>query len=143
MIQIKKRNINSVEKKKIIPAPIVDPMQTDLLALLFNFRTKEAASRHIPPYQIFNEKTMVTMASCRPMDLEHISRIDGFDENKIKEFGESIANLIHKFCETKEIQGNNFPGNIPKKEINLKISKKIVWNLLKLKNSKKMNKRWN
>ncbi|MEK7661231.1 MAG: HRDC domain-containing protein, partial [Pseudomonadota bacterium] len=69
----------------------------DLFDQLKAARTAIAKAQNLPPYVIFHDKTLVEMASKRPMSLEDFAQISGVGEVKIARYGKVFLEVIRKF----------------------------------------------
>lgn len=65
---------------------------------LFNkmkaLRFELARERNVPPYVIFNDRTLVEMATDRPQRLEEMLEISGVGETKLERFGPAFLEII-------------------------------------------------
>jgi ATP-dependent DNA helicase RecQ len=78
-----------------------DPVLLDMLKAL---RKKIADERRVPPYVIFQEPTLVEMATRYPITLEEIEKISGVGPIKTKKFGKAFVELIRKYVEDNDIE---------------------------------------
>ncbi|MCF0188685.1 MAG: DNA helicase RecQ [Bacteroidaceae bacterium] len=74
-----------------------------LYAMLKDLRHDLAQKADIPPYVIFQEKTMEEMATVYPTTLEELSLIRGVGEGKAKRYGKEFCELIAKYVEENDI----------------------------------------
>ena len=74
-----------------------------LYAMLKDLRHDIAQKADIPPYVIFQEKTMEEMATVYPTTLEELSLIRGVGEGKAKRYGKEFCELIAKYVEENDI----------------------------------------
>ena len=49
----------------------------------------------MPPYIIFNDKTLIEMVNNKPETLEDMSEISGVGEHKLKKYGLTFLNAIN------------------------------------------------
>jgi ATP-dependent DNA helicase RecQ len=68
--------------------------QADLFAVLKRLRLGIAASRHVPAYLIFSDKTLQEMARQVPRDLEAFAQISGVGSSKLHDFGRIFIDAI-------------------------------------------------
>ena len=69
----------------------------DLFEILRRRRTELAAAKHLPPYRIFNDKTLLDMAERRPMTPEELLEISGVGEYKMKRYGQDFLDVIAEY----------------------------------------------
>ncbi len=68
-----------------------------LLAALKALRLELAAEAKVPPYVICHDKTLVDLATKRPMDLGGLAGVIGLGEAKIKRFGMRLLAVVARF----------------------------------------------
>ncbi len=66
----------------------------DLLKLLKDWRRQQAQSQAVPPYVVFHDRTLLEIASSRPMDLESLASISGVGKAKLSRYGDELLKLI-------------------------------------------------
>ena len=66
----------------------------DLLKLLKNWRRQQAQSQAVPPYVVFHDRTLLEIASSRPMDIESLASISGVGKAKLSRYGDELLKLI-------------------------------------------------
>jgi ATP-dependent DNA helicase RecQ len=81
--------------------PLHDPI---LLDMLKNLRKKIADAHRVPPYVIFQEPTLIEMATRYPITLEELEKISGVGPVKAKKFGQPFIELIKKYVEENDIE---------------------------------------
>lgn len=74
-----------------------EPGDTGLFDVLRLRRTEIAAARHIPPYRIFSDSTLLEMAERKPMTREELLDITGVGEYKIKRYGQDFLDVIAEY----------------------------------------------
>lgn len=79
--------------KAAMSASTGDP-DTDALVLLRAFRTERARTRGVPPYVIFNDRSMVALAAHRPTDEASFLALPGLGPGKWSAFGEAVITLL-------------------------------------------------
>jgi ATP-dependent DNA helicase RecQ len=72
--------------------------------MLKNLRKKIADARRVPPYVIFQEPTLIEMATRYPITLEELEKISGVGPVKAKKFGQPFIELIKKYVEENDIE---------------------------------------
>ncbi len=85
-----------MERKAKKPAlsQIEDVADQELFEKLRALRLELARERNVPPYVIFNDKTLIEMAVDRPQRLEEMLEISGVGESKLERFGEAFLEII-------------------------------------------------
>jgi len=66
----------------------------DLFELLRSWRVEIAKAKGVPPYVIFHDKTLATIATERPADAAELLQISGVGEKKAGRYGEDIARIV-------------------------------------------------
>ncbi|MEL6857671.1 MAG: DNA helicase RecQ [Pseudomonadota bacterium] len=68
----------------------------ELFDLLRNWRVEIAKAKGVPPYVIFHDKTLATIATARPADIVELLQISGVGEKKAGRYGEDIARIVQE-----------------------------------------------
>jgi ATP-dependent DNA helicase RecQ len=77
------------------PPPTPDaPCDPELLARLKRWRTDEAARRSLPPYVVFQDRTLAAIAAARPADSEQLRAIKGVGPAKLAAYGDAVLALV-------------------------------------------------
>nr|WP_070961528.1 DNA helicase RecQ [Hyphomonas sp. Mor2] len=81
---------------KVASAAFADLSTRDreLFDLLRNWRVELAKAKGVPPYVIFHDKTLATIATERPIDMVELLQISGVGEKKAGRYGEDIARIV-------------------------------------------------
>ena len=66
----------------------------ELFDLLRNWRVEIAKAKGVPPYVIFHDKTLATIATERPTDQVELLQISGVGEKKAGRYGDDIARIV-------------------------------------------------
>ncbi|MCX8112765.1 MAG: DNA helicase RecQ [Bacteroidia bacterium] len=75
-----------------------------LLEKLKELRKKIAQSHGVPPYVIFQEPTLIEMATQYPIRLEELERLPGVGPVKAQKFGKPFVELIAQYVEEHNIE---------------------------------------
>ncbi len=75
-----------------------------LLEKLKDLRKKIAQERRVPPYVIFQEPTLIEMATQYPITLEELERLPGVGPVKAQKFGPPFVELIRTYVEENDIE---------------------------------------
>lgn len=68
----------------------------ELFDLLRNWRVEIAKAKGVPPYVIFHDKTLATIATERPVDPSALLQISGVGEKKAGRYGDDIARIVRE-----------------------------------------------
>lgn len=79
----------------------VDPT---LYSMLKDLRKKMSKHLGVPPYVIFQDPSLESMATIYPITLEELQNIPGVGQGKAKRYGSEFCELIKKHCEENEIE---------------------------------------
>ena len=79
----------------------VDPT---LYSMLKDLRKKMSKHLGVPPYVIFQDPSLESMATIYPVTLEELQNIPGVGQGKAKRYGGEFCELIKKHCEENEIE---------------------------------------
>ena len=67
-----------------------------LISKLREWRRRIATERRVPAYVIFHDSTLQAIASEKPTTRAALSRITGFGERKLAQYGDDILALIQQ-----------------------------------------------
>jgi ATP-dependent DNA helicase RecQ len=99
LAQYRKEESKAAAKKKVKKATAgdVDPEDQTLFEALRAKRLALAKSQSIPPYMIFHDSVLRTMAQEKPDSLEKMLGINGVGEVKLKRYGDIFLRTIEAF----------------------------------------------
>jgi ATP-dependent DNA helicase RecQ len=83
----------------------------DLFNELRGLRTRLAVQRGLPPYIIFSDNTLRSLARHRPSNAQALKDIPGIGEKKLEDFGAVVLFEIQQYCQARKIP---FNVNLPK-----------------------------
>ncbi|MDO4588125.1 MAG: DNA helicase RecQ [Planctomycetia bacterium] len=89
---LKKQPRTKVENEDVLTDSIRN--DHDLFEMLRQRRKELAQERHVPPYVIFTDKTLLEMANQKPMTPEDMLKIAGVGERKMEVYGMTFLELI-------------------------------------------------
>lgn len=98
----KKASLALPKKKAVLhkKGQLQDDAQTSLLyEELKAWRKKIADEENVPPYFIFNDKTLIEIANKKPSTRADLLSISGIGELKAEKFGSKIISIAAKFSE--------------------------------------------
>ncbi len=58
------------------------------------WRRDRAAEQHVPPYVIFQDKTLLAIAQRPPVDLDALARIPGVGTGKLERYGSAVLSVV-------------------------------------------------
>ncbi|MGN6603116.1 MAG: DNA helicase RecQ [Ginsengibacter sp.] len=93
-----------------------------LVQLLKELRQQEAKKRHLPPFVIFLENSLIDMATLYPTTLKELEKCQGVSVGKALKFGKPFVNLIAQYVEENDIEK---PDDFVMKSVVNKNSNKI------------------
>ena len=67
---------------------------SEIVERLRAFRIREAASTKVPPYVIFNDKTLRALAEAMPRNREAFEAVHGLGPGKWSKFGEKLLSFL-------------------------------------------------
>ena len=88
--------VATITKKKDKDAILTNEADRELFERLRLLRRELAESRHVPPYVIFGDKSLLHMVTARPSTQEEFSRITGVGAHKLDAFGDRFLEEIKK-----------------------------------------------
>jgi ATP-dependent DNA helicase RecQ len=88
---VRSRRAKQPKVEPLEPAGDPDP---DLLARLKAWRTEEARRRKLPPYVIFQDRTLAAVAAARPEGIDELGRIKGIGPAKLAAYGDALLRLL-------------------------------------------------
>lgn len=97
--QVISHKAERLERKKALSANNnVFEYDKNLFEELRAYRLKIASKENVPPYIIFPDTTLVDLATYLPLKTEHLNRIRGFGQVKIKKYGEGFLDVVSDYC---------------------------------------------
>lgn len=97
LTEFKERQITKKKKSDSVTGPANEELQNELK----EWRTKKAKANHVPPYVIFNDKTLQELSSKIPTKLEQLPPIQGLGKVKIDRFGRELIDICSKYKQEK------------------------------------------
>ncbi len=77
-----------------VQARPLDEAGVDLLGALKAWRTEQAQSQGVPPYVVFNDRTLDAIARARPQDEDALLAIKGIGPAKLERYGTDLLRLV-------------------------------------------------
>lgn len=87
------------EDADIIDSSVPKTYDKVLLAQLKELRKKEGAKKGLPPYVLFQDPSLIEMATVFPTNHEELIHIQGVGQGKATKFGRPFTTLIKKYVE--------------------------------------------
>lgn len=78
-------------KKNNLPS-----LNQNIIRYIIEYRNKLSKQKNTYPHNILDDRLIENIVSYMPTNISDLSKIDGFSENKIKEFGQNIIDIINK-----------------------------------------------
>ncbi|MDB5272898.1 MAG: recQ [Chitinophagaceae bacterium] len=78
-----------------------------LMEVLKSLRKKVAKEKNVPPYVVFQEPSLVEMATLYPTTLDELSRINGVGMGKAQKFGKAFIEIIKQYVADNDITPSN------------------------------------
>ena len=75
-------------------APPVGPHDLPVFEALRAWRRDEAARQHVPPYVIFQDRTLAEIARNRPAGLSDLALLSGVGEGKLERYGVAVLQVL-------------------------------------------------
>ena len=72
-------------------------LEDELFHQLAELRRSLAKEQNVPPYIIFQDKTLREMAQVLPNDVRTLSTISGVGKAKLEKYGDMVLAVIHNF----------------------------------------------
>lgn len=92
-ITLRKDSIASAKRRPAVKA-LVSEEDAPLLSALKAKRRALAEAGNVPPYVIFNDRTLIEMAETRPTNLDGMARINGVGAKKLERYGADFLAII-------------------------------------------------
>ncbi|GAA4221407.1 DNA helicase RecQ [Sagittula sp. NFXS13] len=86
--------VKAAERRPAVKA-LVSEEHGPMFSALKAKRTALAQEARVPPYMIFNDKTLIEMAETRPADLDQMARIGGVGAKKLESYGRAFLEVIN------------------------------------------------
>jgi ATP-dependent DNA helicase RecQ len=68
-----------------------------LFEALRAWRSHEAKSQHVPPYVIFNDRTLTEIAAVKPGSRAALAEVNGVGEGKLARYGAAVLDVVRSF----------------------------------------------
>jgi ATP-dependent DNA helicase RecQ len=69
-----------------------------LFEALRAWRASEAKAQHVPPYVIFQDRTLAEIAAARPGTRGALVALNGVGESKLARYGEAVLEVVRGFA---------------------------------------------
>ena len=75
-------------------AELVDGSDEELFSALKALRRDLAKAKRVPAYVVFNDRTLLEMATHRPRSLEEMAGVPGVGPKKLSAYGEAFLEVL-------------------------------------------------
>ena len=96
-VKLAKYKKPGTDKKKILEKEVFSDYDAGLFEKLREWRSMKAKQAGIPPYIVFNDKTLKQLAAHMPTDNNSLLNIDGIGKVKLESYGEDIIQIIEDY----------------------------------------------
>ena len=93
------RSGNPRNRKRVAslgPAEVLLPEVQARFDALRAWRRDRAAEQRVPPYVIFQDRTLAEIARAEPSSLEALGRISGVGQSKLDRYGKAVLALLEE-----------------------------------------------
>ncbi len=99
-LMLRREQTRAVTPKKTGGAPALDIPHEDriLWEALRAKRRQLAQEQGVPPYIIFNDKTLMMILSVRPRSLREMRHIDGIGDSKLDRYGDIFLAVVNEYA---------------------------------------------
>jgi ATP-dependent DNA helicase RecQ len=84
-------------RKRSREAMAVSTADRPLFEALRAWRSHEAKSQHVPPYVIFNDRTLTEIAAVKPGSRAALAQVNGVGEGKLARYGDAVLEVVRGF----------------------------------------------
>ena len=88
------RSGNPRRRGRSAPAEALSPELRERFERLRAWRRDRAAEQKAPPYVIFQDRTLLEIASRRPSSLDALARIPGVGQAKLQRYGQGVLEAL-------------------------------------------------
>jgi ATP-dependent DNA helicase RecQ len=88
-----------------------------LFEALRALRRRKAEERGLPPFVVFSDATLRTLARCRPTSPERLLAVQGIGEKKAAEYGGDFLAAIAAYCQEHNLPADTFDSPAPREPI--------------------------
>ena len=93
-IKLRKDSISAVNDGRSTIKLLVSDEDVPLLSALKAKRRALAEQQKVPAYIVFNDKTLIEMAECRPKNLDDMAVLSGIGAKKLERYGLAFLSVI-------------------------------------------------
>ena len=93
-VQLRKDMIARATERRPAVKELVGEEHAPMFSALKSRRTALAREAQVPPYMIFNDKTLIEMAETRPATLDQMARINGVGARKLESYGAAFLEVL-------------------------------------------------
>ena len=85
------------ERQAASPPAAVEDADAGLLAALKSLRSKLAQASKVPAYVVFSDRTLIELATHRPVSLNAMREIHGVGDSKLERYGSVFLEVVQNF----------------------------------------------
>ena len=101
---VEDREFKSEEDAELMQSSADSTVAPDLYEMLKDLRKRKSKELAVPPYVIFQDPSLQTMATTFPKTLEELQNVPGVGEGKANRYGQEFCELIKRYCEENDIE---------------------------------------
>ncbi len=94
-IQLRRDVVAQAAERRPAVKTLVSEEHAPIFSALKAQRTALAREARVPPYMIFNDKTLIEMAEMRPGSLDEMARISGIGAKKLERYGDTFLEVLN------------------------------------------------
>ncbi|MBP0483210.1 DNA helicase RecQ [Sagittula salina] len=94
-ISLRRDIITKAAERRPAVKALVSEEHAPMFSALKALRTALAKEAQLPPYMIFNDKTLIEMAEQRPATLDDMARVNGVGAKKLEGYGRAFLEVIN------------------------------------------------
>ncbi len=92
------------EAEEMEPQGGTSCLDPTLFSILKDLRKKVAARKGVPPYVVFQDPSLESMATNYPITIEELQNIPGVGQGKARRYGKEFVDIIKKHVEENDIE---------------------------------------
>lgn len=101
---VEDNEFNDIDEDVVVKGGGTSAVDPELYSILKDLRKKMAKKLELPPYVIFQDPSIESMATIYPITLEELQNIPGVGAGKAKRYGEEFIKVIQRHVEENEIE---------------------------------------
>jgi ATP-dependent DNA helicase RecQ len=110
LVQPVRRKKGEKAEKAKVETTSWEGIDKDLFEALRGLRRRLAEEKQMPPYIIFSDNVLRSLARIRPSSLERMRLVSGIGDAKLRQFGEAFLEVITAHCRDRVLSQDNPAG---------------------------------